>query len=119
MITPGATNAQPISSAALSWIERGYLPVPIPYREKRPVIEGWPALRITRDDVPQHFNGQPKNIGVLLGEPYGAADIDLDCFEAIAAAATLAPATGLKFGRASKPASHLFYRCDPDRKSVV
>jgi P4 family phage/plasmid primase-like protien len=98
-------------------IERGFFPVPIPFREKRPVIEGWPDLRITAADVATYFNGAPQNIGVLLGEPYGAADIDLDCGEAIAAAATLAPATGLKFGRASKPASHLFYRCDPPMPS--
>src|ERR1019366_10177857 len=84
----------PISSAALSWIERGFLPVPIPFREKRPVIEGWPALRITAPNVPKYFNGTPQNIGVLLGESYGVADIDLDCFEAIAAAAVLAAATG-------------------------
>ena len=105
------------SSAALDLIERGFFPVPIPFREKRPVIEGWPDLRITAADVATYFNGAPQNIGVLLGEPYGAADIDLDCGEAIAAAATLAPATGLKFGRASKPASHLFYRCDPPMPS--
>jgi hypothetical protein len=103
--------------AALGWVERGFLPVPIPFRSKRPVIEGWPSLRIGKADVARFFNGGPQNIGVLLGEPYGAADLDLDCAEAIAAAAVLAPATGMIFGRASKPASHLFYRSDPPMRA--
>ena len=105
------------TNAALDWIERGFLPVPIPFREKKPVIEEWQKLRIDKASVPRYFNGQAQNNGVLLGEPYGAADMDLDCPEAIAAAATLAPATGMIFGRASNPASHRFYRADPPMPS--
>jgi putative DNA primase/helicase len=67
--------------------------------------------------VAHFFDGGPQNIGVLLGEPHGVADLDLDCDAAIEVAALLAPATGMIFGRASKPASHRFYRCDPARRS--
>src|ERR1039457_2016449 len=51
-------------------------------------------------------------MGVLLGER-GLADVDLDCGEAIVAAASLAPDTDMIFGRQSKPASHRFYWSDP------
>jgi putative DNA primase/helicase len=105
------------ASVALDWIERHFFVVPIPYREKKPVLKGWQALRIGKADIPRYFNGQPQNVGVLLGEPYGAADMDLDTSEAIAAAALLAPKTGMVFGRASKPASHRFYRADPPVRS--
>lgn len=113
------------TAMALDWIKREYFPVPIPHKSKNPGApraeggggSGWQKLRITAADVPKYFNGQQQNIGVLLGEPYGAADIDLDCPEAIAAAATLAPATGLIFGRTSSPASHRFYRSDPPMPS--
>ncbi len=101
------------TAGALDWIARGFYPVPVPFRAKKPILEAWQRLRIGAADVEKHFNGAQQNIGVLLGEPYGAADLDLDCPEAITAAASLAPDTGLKFGHASKPASHWFYRCDP------
>lgn len=98
----------------MDWIERGFLPIPIPSGSKRPTLKNWPALRITKSDVPQYFPGGPQNTGVLLGER-GAADLDLDVAESISAAAILAPDTGLKFGRASKRASHYFYRCASPR----
>jgi P4 family phage/plasmid primase-like protien len=103
------------AAAAVDWIERGHFIVPIPDRKKAPIHKGWQKLRIPEADVPKYFTGAAQNIGVLLGEPYGAADLDLDSAAAIAAAAILAPDTGLKFGRASKRASHYFYRCDPPR----
>jgi putative DNA primase/helicase len=48
-----------------------------------------------------------------LGVPYGAADVDLDCAEALAAWREFAVGTRLVFGRRSKRASHWFYRVDP------
>ena len=50
---------------------------------------------------------------MLLGDEHGSADVDCDCFEAIAAARILLPTTGIVFGRPSKPASHYFYRLSP------
>src|SRR5215831_15869572 len=102
---------------AIFWCNLGYYPIPIPYREKGPKIENWPNLHITADDVPRYFNGQPSNIGVTLGEPYGNCDIDLDCAQALAAWPHFAPETGLVFGRKSKPRSHWFYRIDPPTRS--
>lgn len=107
-----------ISDHATFWCQRGYYPVPIPYREKGPQIEGWQKLRITATEVSQFFNGAQQNIGVLCGEPYGLCDVDLDSPQALLAFPELAPDTGLIFGRPSKPRSHYFYRIDPPSKSV-
>jgi hypothetical protein len=32
--------------AALAWIEKGFLPVPIPHLSKRPVLHNWERLEI-------------------------------------------------------------------------
>src|SRR4051794_8650368 len=95
---------------ALSYIKRGWAPVPVPYRQKGPVIKDWQQLRLTRQNAPRYFNGDPLNVGVILGEAsHGLCDIDLDCSEAIAAAAALLPPT-IRFGRASTPGAHWLYR---------
>jgi P4 family phage/plasmid primase-like protien len=99
--------------AARDWAQRGFFPVPVPYRSKKPVLEGWQRLGITADAAPQYFGDQPQNIGVLLGDKYGSTDVDCDCPEAITAARELLPETGMIFGRQSKPFSHYFYRSDP------
>ena len=98
---------------AKAWAARGFFPVPIPYREKKPIAEGWPNLRITADTAGQYFNSSKQNVGVLLGDDYGAADVDCDCPEAIWLAKALLPETGLIFGRQSKRHSHWFFRIDP------
>jgi Bifunctional DNA primase/polymerase, N-terminal len=99
--------------AARQWTERGYSVVPVLFRSKKPVITGWQKLRLETEELPKYFNGTPKNIGVLLGDDNGSADIDLDCYEAVSLWPQFAPATGLVFGRPTKPASHYFYRLDP------
>src|SRR5262245_21937266 len=99
--------------AAGIYLDRGLLPIPIPYREKAPKIEGWPALRLTKADLPSYFNGVPSNLGLILGDQHGTADVDLDSAEAVAIASELLPETAMVFGRASKPSSHFFYRCSP------
>ncbi len=96
------------------WMERGFHPIPVLYRTKKPELKGWPSLRLAEADLATYFNDQqPHNIGIILGDEYGSADVDLDCTEAIAAAAVLLPSTNLIFGRSSKPASHYIYRVDP------
>jgi Bifunctional DNA primase/polymerase, N-terminal len=101
---------QSILEIALEYIERGWNPVPIPFREKGPTGNGWQARVITADTAPQFFNGGPLNIGVILGPTSsGLTDIDLDCPEAIALAPYILPATDAVFGRQSKPASHFLY----------
>jgi P4 family phage/plasmid primase-like protien len=99
--------------AAKEWIGRGFSPLPIPYRTKKPILDAWQRLEITVDVAPQYFDSRPQNIGVLLGDKFGSTDVDCDCPEAIRAARELLPETGLIFGRHSKPFSHFFYRSDP------
>jgi hypothetical protein len=94
---------------ALAFARRGWSPLPIPDRQKRPAIKGWQNLRISEADLGRYFN-KPQNVGVLLGEPSGGlVDVDLDCAEAIRLAPRLLPPTGARFGRRSKPGSHHLY----------
>lgn len=99
--------------AARDWIDRGFFPIPVPHREKKSVLDAWQKLRLTRDDVGAYFSEKYQNVGILLGDDSGTADIDCDCLEAVAAAVELAPPTGMVFGRASKRASHYIYRSTP------
>ena len=97
---------------ALEYIRRGWSPVPVPFKSKRPTGDTWQNLRITEADARQWFNGESQNVGVLMGELSGGlADIDLDCAEAIHAAGYFLQRT-LCFGRRSKPCSHWLYQSD-------
>ncbi len=91
------------------YIQRGWAPVPIPAGQKKPVIKGWPALRLSEADVPQHFH-EHDNLGLILGEPSGwLVDVDLDCPEARDLASRYLPATNAVTGRPGAPASHRWY----------
>jgi len=92
-------------------LDRHIHPIPVPHREKAPRLKGWPDLELSREQLPKYFSGQ-MNIGAKLG-PAGLTDVDLDCIEAVRAAPELLPATGVIFGRASKPASHYFFFSAP------
>ena len=98
--------------AAALYLSRGLWPIPIPLRKKKPVLRGWPSLRLSEADLPRYFNGAT-NVGILLGDDYGSADVDIDCDEAAAAARVLLPETRMIWGRKSSPASHYGYRADP------
>jgi hypothetical protein len=102
----------PLDSAR-RWAAKGYHVVPIPYRQKRPVIEAWQDLRLKPEDLANHFSSAPSNIGLLLGDPYGICDIDLDCAESLKIWQTFAPPTSCVFGHQSKPFSHWIYHLDP------
>ncbi len=98
---------------ALEFIGRGWAPLPVPYRTKKPTLKEWQALRLTAETAPQHFNGQPQNVGVILGAASsGLTDIDLDCPEAVAAAAWFLPKTEAIFGRPSRRSSHWLFTTD-------
>ena len=102
---------------ARSYIRRGWAPVPIPHRQKRPVLGGWQNLRIGEADAPRHFDGQAQNVGVILGEPSGwLVDVDLDCAEAVRLAPYYLPATECVFGHESKPRSHRLYTSEVPRR---
>ena len=96
--------------AARQYASRGWAPIPIPVRTKRPKLKDWPNLRLTAGDCDGHFNGAPQNIGIILGQASGGlADVDLDCPEAVAVAPYLLPPTRSIFGRPSAPGSHWLY----------
>ncbi len=96
---------------AAHYIAAGYAPIPIPAGEKRPTLPDWPHYSV---DADRDFLGEG-NIGLLAGARSGGlVDVDLDCPEAIEAAKTLLPPTGMRHGRRSKPASHYWYRVTDD-----
>src|SRR5436305_5906480 len=95
---------------ARSYLQRGWMPLPVPFRSKNPGFNGWQKFTTTEADLPQHFNGQQQNIGVLLGKISGdLVDVDLDCAEAVALAPHFLLTTGAIFGRQTRPRSHWLY----------
>lgn len=104
----GHDAATPLD-AAREYVRRGWCVVPIPFKQKRPVIKGWEQLRLTDADLAEYFD-QPANIGLILGEPSsGLVDVDLDCVEARAIASKYLPTTKAKTGRAGAADSHWWY----------
>jgi hypothetical protein len=97
--------------AAQAYVARGWNPLPLPFKAKKPTDDGWQNRVIGAADLPRYFNGNPQNVGVVLGPTSnGLTDVDLDCPEAIALAPYVLPRTGAIFGRQSAPASHWLYR---------
>jgi hypothetical protein len=105
------TSPSPLLEVALDYIFRGWSPVPIPHKQKRPKISKWQELRLTADTAPEFFNGAKGNIGLILGCG-DLVDIDLDSQESIIAAPRFLPIGTCSFGRHSKRNSHYFY-CAP------
>jgi hypothetical protein len=104
-----ATTAR---DAATTYLAKKLVPVPVLFRSKQCVQDGWPDLRVTTEDIPRLFAGR-HNVAILNGAPSGnLADVDLDCVQAIRAAALLLPTTGWIFGRKSARRSHWYYRTD-------
>lgn len=98
---------------ALRYIARGWNPLPVPFRSKRPEGSAWQTRVIDATNAAEHFNGAAGNVGVLLGpSSHGLTDVNLDCAEAIAIAPYVLPKTGAIFGRASKRFSHRLYYTD-------
>jgi len=91
---------------------RGYPPLPVVYKGKNPKPTGWSTLVIDDSDLPRYFpDGQPLNVGGLLGELAGGLiDVDLDAREAWGIAAQFLPPTTAVYGRRSSPRSHYEYR---------
>jgi hypothetical protein len=102
-------SPQTIAAAAIDYARRGWKPVPIGRKSKKPTDKGWQK----RSFDPAQFNGNAQNVAVQLGAvSNGLADVDLDCTDAIGFATEFLPATGAIFGRRSKPCSHQLYVCD-------
>jgi len=98
-----------IADAAVAYAKRGWKPVPVHRKTKKPVDKGWQK----RPFDPAQFDGNSLNVAVQLGEVSGGlADVDLDALSAIGFAPEFLPATGAVFGRRSKPCSHQLYVSD-------
>jgi RecA-family ATPase len=99
---------------ALDYVSRGWCPVPVEYRSKKPSSgKGWPQLLIDATNAPHYFNSGRMNVGVMLGpSSHGLTDVDLDCEAARAVAPYVLPRTGAIFGRASSRAAHRLYYTD-------
>ncbi|MFN0137986.1 MAG: phage/plasmid primase, P4 family [Phycisphaerae bacterium] len=113
-----STNLKLVQStgSVLEWahwyFDRGYALVPVALRSKKPTVDGWPDLRLAREQLTAHFGREPMNVSVLLGEPSGGLiDVDLDHLKCVELADQFLPDTPAIFGRNSKPRSHRIYRC--------
>jgi P4 family phage/plasmid primase-like protien len=107
-----------VGITAQRYIERGWAPIPVPFRAKKPILQQWQNLRLTAADLPQYFNGGPSNLGVLLGEASrGLVDVDQDIVEARVVAPYFLPRTASVFGRKGNPRSHWLYIADPAFKT--
>lgn len=90
----------------------GWVPIPVGYRAKAPIRDGWQETTTATVDLGD-FEGRG-NIGVVLGiNSGGLVDVDLDCPEAVAMAPLFLPGTAV-FGRPGNPRSHWLYvaACD-------
>lgn len=117
MTTPNSNSL----AIASGYHARGWNPVPVPYREKNPNRKAWQKIIQTEATLPKYFNGRAQNVGVQFGpKSHGLTDIDLDCPEAIKLYRYFVPKTDSRFGRKSKPISHLLYYIDnaPEGASI-
>jgi hypothetical protein len=108
-----------IHEIAHRYIDMGFAPVPVEFKSKVCRLPKWPKLKLKHEDVSGIFCDLPCNIGIVLGQlSEGLIDIDLDREEAIALAPYMLPATGMIFGRKSKPQSHWLYKGKNTGKSL-
>jgi len=95
---------------ARGYLERGWNPIPVSRRTKKPIGNGWQHRRLDSETVIEAFNRADMNVGVQLGPmSSGLTDVDLDCPEAVAIGSMLLPDSNNIFGRAGKPRSHWLY----------
>lgn len=118
MLRPNEGAPDALLAAALAYQERGWAPIPVQARSKKPFNPdepkgaSWQNLRPGEAEVTRWFTGAAHNIGVLLGAPSGGlVDVDLDDDRAITLADALLPRTPAVFGRESRPRSHRLYVC--------
>ena len=99
-----------VLEAVVAYWQRGYAVIDWPQGVKG-TSEKWAEKRYDSDEeLHDAFGGEPKNVGIKLGEPSGwLVDVDLDSPEAVAAADGLLPQTGMVSGRPGSPRSHRWY----------
>ena len=98
---------------ALGYIARGWNPVAVSRKTKKPIGKEWQKRVLTAATAPRYFNSAAINVGVQLGpNSHNLNDVDLDCAEAVRIGGLLLPNTNACFGRKSKPRSHRLYVTD-------
>jgi len=98
-----------IADAAVEYAKRGWKPVPVNRKTKKPIGKEWQK----RPFDPAQFDGNSQNIAIQLGAVSGnLVDVDLDTAAAIGFAPEFLPNTNAVFGRKSKPCSHHLYTSD-------
>lgn len=115
-----ADPTDPIATA-LDAYERGWTPIPLAPRGKRPVLENWQHRHYgSRGEVEDIFTDisatedEPVNVGLALGRTHGGlVDVDLDHPRAAIIAPGLLPETPMRTGREGNPGSHYWYRVTP------
>ncbi|MBW7862723.1 MAG: bifunctional DNA primase/polymerase [Rhodocyclaceae bacterium] len=102
--------------AARTYLARGWAPILVEARGKRPLLSRWPESRLGEGDL-ENFEG--RNVGLLLGSASeGLVDVDCDWPEAAELARELLPSTALVHGRPSSPHCHWWYRAPGARTAV-
>jgi len=50
--------------------DRGWMPIPLPFRSKKITARGWQQWRFRRDELDKVFVAdEQNNVGILLGKP--------------------------------------------------
>lgn len=106
-----------ILAAARDAFQRGFTPIPVVAKEKRPAISQWTKLTFdTADEIEEWFTDWEQqgytNLGVLLGDPSGGlVDVDIDHPKASRLRDYFLPPTPARSGRAGRRHSHYWYVC--------
>src|SRR5262249_35194567 len=108
-----------IAAAALEYYARGWKPVPVNRKTKKPIGTGWQK----RPFDAAKFNAKAENVAMQLGAvSRGLVDVDLDSMLAVGLAPGFLPPTDAIFGRRSKPCSHQLYLsdlCDSEKCAAI
>jgi uncharacterized protein DUF3987/bifunctional DNA primase/polymerase-like protein len=100
------------------YCEMGLAVVPVPFQSKECQLTDWQTTRLSKDDLPQHFNGSPQNIAGVFGSlSGGVVVVDCDWPEAASIASQLLPRT-VTYGRDSDRLTHYLVKC-PDIVATV
>lgn len=113
----GTVNSR---ETARGYLRRGWAPIPVPYKKKKPGYDGWQKLRLVEPDLDDAFPNDPMNVSVLPGPASGGlADVDLDVPQAVLLADAFLPPTRAEFGRTSARRAHRLYGIVGPAKSAT
>jgi hypothetical protein len=100
------------------YCDLGLAVVPVPFQSKECQLPSWQTTRLSKDDLPQHFNGRKQNIAGVFGSlSGGVVCVDCDWPEAASIARQVLPTT-VAYGRKSNPDTHYLVHC-PDLSGTV